>query len=285
VRLQLVVNPHAGGGRAATVLPTYEHLLATHDVVVSRTRDIDHADVLAAEAISANRTVVAVGGDGLVGRLAGAVSDRGGLLAVLPGGRGNDFARALGIPSEPAAAVAALHASTERRIDLGDVDGRAYACIASVGFDSVVQEFALTTRLPLRSQVYTVGALVAAARWRPATFSIDGSPMTGWAVAAANTGIYGGGMRVAPDADPADGLLDVVTTSRTSRLRFLRSFPKVFAGTHISQPEVSVRRADSIRIDADRPFRVFADGDPIGSLPCTISVRPSALRVLAPATV
>jgi len=282
VRLQLVVNPRAGGGRAAKVLPAYRTLLRDHDVVVTETRDIEHAETLAAQGVADGRVVAAVGGDGLVGRVAGAVSERDGVLAVLPGGRGNDFARALAIPADPDGAVRALETATEQRLDLGDVDGRAFACIASVGFDSVVQEFALSTRLPLGGQVYTVGALVGAATWKPATFTVDGSPLKGWSVAAANTGIYGGGMRIAPDADPADGLLDVVTTSEVGRLRFLRSFPKVFAGTHVDQPEVTVSRAHSVRVDADRPFRVFADGDPIGTLPCTISVRTQALRVLAP---
>ncbi|MGH3743621.1 MAG: diacylglycerol/lipid kinase family protein [Mycobacteriales bacterium] len=286
MRLHLVVNPHAGGGRARTVLPTYERLLASHDVIASETRDLAHADVLAAEAIADGRTVVAVGGDGLTGRLAGAVSEQDGLLAVLPGGRGNDFARAMGIPSDPQAAVSALESSVERRIDLGDVDGSVFLCIASVGFDSEVQEFTLRTRLPLGGQIYTVGTLKALLTWRHATFSVQigGAPaqMRGWSVVAANTSMYGGGMKVAPGAVPTDGLLDVVTTGAISRLRFLANFPKLFAGTHTSLSEVSVMRTNRVLIDADRPFRVFADGDPIASLPCTVSVRPSALRVLAP---
>ena len=286
MRLHLVVNPHAGGGRARTVLPTYERLLAAHDVITTETRDLAHADVLAAEAIADGRTVVSVGGDGLTGRLAGAVSEQDGLLAVLPGGRGNDFARAMGIPFEPAAAVAALESSVERRIDLGDVDGRAFLCIASVGFDSDVQEFALRTRLPLGGQVYTFGTLKSLITWKHANFSVqvDGTPalMRGWSVVAANTSIYGGGMKVAPDAVPTDGLLDVVTTGVIGRLRFLANFPKLFAGTHTSMSEVSVVRTPRVLIDADRPFRVFADGDPIGTLPCAVSVRPGALRVLVP---
>lgn len=286
MRLHLVVNPHAGGGRARTVLPAYERLLASHDVIATETRDLAHADELAADAIAEGRTVVAVGGDGLTGRLAGAVSEQDGLLAVLPGGRGNDFARAMGIPSDPAAAVAALESSVERRIDLGDVDGSVFLCIASVGFDSDVQEFTLRTRLPLGGQVYTVGTLKALVRWRPATFSVqvDGEPaqMRGWSVVAANTSMYGGGMKVAPDAVPTDGLLDVVTTGAISRLRFLANFRRLFAGTHTSLSEVSVVRTSRVLIDADRPFRVFADGDPIATLPCTVSVRPNALRVLAP---
>ena len=286
MRLQLVVNPHAGGGRAQRVLPAYERLLAEHDVVTALTRDLDHAEALAAEAIADGRTVVAVGGDGLAGRLAGAVAEQDGLLAVLPGGRGNDFARSIGVPAEPEAAVRALEASTEQRIDLGDVDGRPFLCIASVGFDSDVQEFALRTRLPLGGAVYTVGALRTVLTWRPATFSVqvDGGPadFRGWSVVMANTPYYGGGMKVAPGADATDGLLEVLTTSAIGRLQFLTNFRRLFAGTHVSMPEVSVSRTNRVLVDADRPFRVFADGDPIGTLPCTVSLRPAALRVLAP---
>jgi diacylglycerol kinase family enzyme len=73
-----------------------------------------------------------------------------------------------------------------------------------------------------------------------------------------------------------------VTTSTTTRRTFLRALPKVFKGTHVDEPSVSVRTASSVELDADRPFRVFADGDPIASLPCTVTVRPGALRVLLP---
>ena len=122
--------------------------------------------------------------------------------------------------------------------------------------------------------------------WRPAVFSavVDGQPVqvTGWTFAVANSGLYGGGMRLAPDAAVDDGRLDVVTVSQTSRARFLRSLPRVFAGTHVRQPSVAVRPAERVELDADRPFRVFADGDPVAVLPCTLRVRPAALRVLLP---
>lgn len=287
MRLQLIVNPRAGGGRGAQLGSVYEQLLrsAGHDVVADATRDLRHAEDLTRAAAGRGTVAVACGGDGLVGRVAGALAGGPGLLGVLPGGRGNDFARALGIPADPAGAVAALTGSTPRRLDLGTVDGRPFCCIASVGFDSVVQEFALRTRLPLGGQVYAVGAVRGAARWRHATFTItaDGVRRTvrGWSVAAANTGIYGGGMRLAPDADPADGQLDVVTTAASSRLRFLRGFSTVFAGTHVQRPEVDVSRARTVLIQADRPFRIFADGDPIGELPCEIGVLPGAISVLA----
>ena len=292
MRLQVVVNPSAGGGRAAAVLPAVERALrqAGHDVVSTPTASLLHADELVDDALRDERVVVAMGGDGLVGRVAAAVGSGGGLMAVVPGGRGNDFCRAVGVPCEPLDAVPLVSTGEERRIDLGVVsseDGDVpFLGIASIGFDSEVQERVLRTRLRLGSHVYTYGALATVATWRHATFDVvvDGEPSTvhGWSVAVSNSGRYGGGMRLAPDASVEDGLLDVVTTAATSRLRFLRSFPKVFEGTHVHDPSVDVRPAREVRLAADRPFRVFADGDPVGVLPCTVSVRPGAVRVLLP---
>jgi YegS/Rv2252/BmrU family lipid kinase len=287
VRLQLVVNPSAGGGRATKVLPSVQAALAEHDLVVSPTRSLEHADELVAAAVADDRVVVAMGGDGIVGRVAGTVSRLGGVMGVVPGGRGNDFCRSVGIPRDPVAAATALGSYVETSIDLGDADGQAFIGIASIGFDSDCQERALRSTLPLGQLTYLVSALATVASWKPAAFrcAVDGEPLVleGWSVAVANTGMYGGGMRLAPDASVTDGRLDVVTTRTTSRLTFLRSLPKVFKGTHVDEPSVSVRQGTSVTLDADRPFRVFADGDPVAALPCTISVRPAALRVLLPA--
>jgi YegS/Rv2252/BmrU family lipid kinase len=291
-RLQLVVNPAAGGGRAAKLLPAVEAALraAGHDLRVTPTRSLEHADELVAEALADDRVAVAMGGDGLVGRVAGAVAAGGGVLAVLPGGRGNDFCRAVGLSGDPVEAAALVAGAQERSIDLGVVtsaEGEVpFLGIASVGFDSDVQERVLRSTVPLGSLVYLYGSLVTVASWRHARFDcvVDGEPLsvTGWTVAVSNSGWYGGGMRLAPDASVEDGLLDVVTSSATSRRRFLRGLPKVFQGTHVHEPTVDVRPATVVELAADRPFRVFADGDPVGTLPCTVTVRPGALRVLLP---
>ena len=288
-RLQLVVNPAAGGGRARRLLPGVEATLRTagHDLVVTPTRSLEHADELAAAAVEDDRVVVAMGGDGIVGRVAGTVANRGGLLGVLPGGRGNDFCRAVGIPRKARTACAVLSEGVEQPVDLGFVGDTAFLGIASVGFDSDVQERVLTSRLPLGQLVYLYGSLVTVARWRPASFTciLDGDAIDvrGWSVAVANSGVYGGGMRMAPQASVQDGLLDVVMTAATSRRTFLRALPKVFSGTHVHEPSVSVRTATTITLTADRSFRVFADGDPVATLPCEVTVRPDALRVLLPA--
>ena len=286
MRLQLVVNPAAGGGRGAKRVPAVQAALSEHDLVVTPTRSLEHADELVALALADDRVVVAMGGDGIVGRVAGAVASGGGVMGVLPGGRGNDFCRSVGIPLDPVAACAVLTAGVARPVDLGYADGVAFIGIASIGFDSDVQERVLESRLPLGQLVYLYGSLATVMSWKPARFTctVDGGPLSleGWSVAVANTGMYGGGMRLAPAASVTDGLLDVVTSSTTSRLAFLRALPKVFKGTHVDEPSVSVRTATSVTLDADRPFRVFADGDPVATLPCTITIRPGALSVILP---
>ena len=287
MRLQLVVNPAAGGGRCLKALPKVEAALSSHDVVVTPTRSLEHADELVAAAVADDRVVVAMGGDGIIGRVAGAVAALDGLMGVLPGGRGNDFCRSVGIPRDPVAACAVLTSGVATPVDLGYAGDVAFIGIASIGFDSDVQERVLSSGLPLGQMVYLYGSLATIFSWKPARFtcSVDGVPLSlsGWSVAVANTGMYGGGMRLAPSASVTDGLLDVVTTRATSRLAFLRALPKVFKGTHVREPSVSVSQARSVVLDADRPFRVFADGDPVATLPCTVTMKPAALKVLLPA--
>ncbi|HSD76189.1 MAG TPA: diacylglycerol kinase family lipid kinase, partial [Solirubrobacteraceae bacterium] len=177
------------------------------------------------------------------------------------------------------------HGAT-RRVDLGLAGGRPFIGIASLGFDSDANRIANRAPARLGNLVYLYGALRAVAGWRPATFTVvvDGvtTTFTGWSVACANSKAYGGGMFLAPDARLDDGLVDVVCTARTSKLRFLRLLPRVFKGTHVRLDEVRVLRGAEVRIAADRPFTVYADGDPIAELPVTVGVAPGAIAVLAP---
>lgn len=284
----LIVNPAAGGGRAGRRLPELEAALRAHGLPfrVARTRDLEHARELARAATAAGEVAAACGGDGLVGAVAGALRESDGVLGVLPGGRGNDLARVLGIPSEPAAACAVLAGAAIRPLDLGEVGGRTFVGIASCGFDSEANRIANEARFVGGRLVYAYGALRALAAWRHATFSLefDGEPATlyGWSVAAANSKAYGGGMYLAPDARLDDGLLDVVTSAASSRLRFLALLPHVFKGTHTREPEVAVRRVRELKVAADRPFTLYADGDPVAELPVTIRALPDAIRVIAP---
>ena len=285
----LIVNPAAGAGRAAKQLPTAEAEFGRLGIPVHReeTTSLDHAMELARAATEAGEAVFTLGGDGLVGAVAGALADTGTPLGVLPGGRGNDFARVLGIPGDPAEAVRALVAAPERKLDLAEAGGRPFIGIASCGFDSVANRIANESRLVKGNLVYLYAALRAVATWTPARFELvlDGKVRvyTGWSVGACNSKAYGGGMYAAPNAELDDGLLDVVVSERTSRFNFVfRLLPRVFKGTHVDLPYVHEMRAREVRISADRPFTLYADGDPVQDLPVTVRVRPGALTVLAP---
>lgn len=292
--LRLIVNPSAGGGRAAAAVPGVEAALRGHGMAfkTERTSSAEHARALAVAAHAAGELPVTLGGDGLVGCVSGALSgldaDEPPLMGVLPGGRGNDFVRVSGIPADARAACAVLAHGLPTPIDLGMVDGAPFIGIASVGFDSEANRIANEAPARLGPLVYAYGALRTLLSYRHATFTVavdGGAPVTftGWSVAAANTSTYGGGMRLAPAARLDDGQLDVVLSAATSRTRFLRTLPKIFKGTHVEEPSVRILRGSEIRISADRSFVVYADGDPIGSLPASLGVRPGAVRVLLPA--
>jgi YegS/Rv2252/BmrU family lipid kinase len=287
--LSLIVNPSAGDGRAGRELPRVRAELGRRrlDYHVEYTNSLDHARDLARAALNAGETAVGFGGDGLIGVVADTIKHSDGLMGVLPGGRGNDFVRMLGIPLDPVAACEVLASHTVREVDLGEVGATTFVGIASCGFDSVANRIANETKLMRGNLVYTYGALRALAGWRPARFTvtIDGAPprdFTGYTVAAANSKAYGGGMLLAPDASLDDGRLDVVIVEQTPKLRFLRLLPTVFKGEHVKQPNVHVLRASEVEISADRPFTMYADGDPIGELPVTVIALRGAVRVLVP---
>lgn len=287
-RLRVLCNPTAGGGRAARALSAVAHALSAPgiEVRVDRTRSAEHAAELARDAAQAGEEVVAFGGDGMARIAAHATRGTDAVLGVLPGGRGNDFARTLGIPRDPIAACRSLIDAPVRSIDVGDVDGATFVGVASIGLESEVTRIANAAPRLGGAAVYAAATIAGLARYRPARFSLtlDGQPreFTGYLVAAANSGRFGGGMRIAPDARIDDGLLDVVVIEHGPRLRFMLNTPKVFKGTHIHDPKVHVFRASEVRLDADRPLEVYADGDEISATPAIARAVPGALRVRAP---
>lgn len=287
--VSLIVNPAAGGGRAGRILDEVGRALSANGLEhhIERTRSLEHARELALAAAAAGELAAALGGDGLIGAVAGALKGSPGILGMLPGGRGNDVPRVLGIPHDPVAACRVLATGVVRSLDLGEADGNTFIGIASCGFDSEANRIANESRLIRGNLVYTYGALRALVSWRPATFAVTvngGAPrtITGYTIAAANSKAYGGGMMLAPDASLDDGLLDLVMVEHVSKARFLRLLPTVFKGEHVRQPAVHVQRARVVSIAADRPFTMYADGDPIAELPVTVRVLPSAVRVMVP---
>jgi YegS/Rv2252/BmrU family lipid kinase len=287
--LSLIVNPSSGGGRAAHALPSVRAALGRHGLEhhVELTLDLAHARTLASDALAAGEMPVAYGGDGLVAAVADSARETGAAIGVLPGGRGNDFARCLGLPLDPVEATAVLAEGSPVPIDMGVAGDHSFLGIATCGFDSEANRIANSARLMRGRFVYTYGGLRALASWKPASFTlrVDGveHALYGYTVSVANAAMHGGGMLIAPDAALDDGQFDVVLIADLPKHRFLRLLPTVFSGAHVREDEVTILRGSIVELSADRPFTIYADGDPLAVLPTTLRVMPAAVRVMAPA--
>ena len=294
-----LVNPASGGGAApAAVVPVARALRdagATVDVTYSPGPLA--MGTLVASAVERGDVVVSVGGDGMLSSLAGLVSAAAGTLGVVPAGRGNDFARMLGLPSAPDEVAALLLAGEVRKIDLISLalpgaSPRVVAGSVYAGVDARAGELVDRAHwLPRRTQ-YPYAALRALATYSPARFSVsvDGDEHSYDAanVVVANSAYYGSGMKIAPAAEVDDGLLDVVVIEAASRVALMRSLPKVYDGGHVDLAEVTVLtgRRIELRADASRPVPLGGDGEPLGSVPplggepAVVEVQPGALAVI-----
>ena len=291
-----LVNPSSGGGAAPEAVVPVARLLrdagAAVEVTYSPGPHALQGHVTAA--VARGEVVVSVGGDGMLSSLAGLVSRAGGILGVLPAGRGNDFARMLDLPSTPAEQAAVLLAGQVRSVDLIAYDGRLVAGSVYAGVDARAATLVDRTRLLPGSLQYPYAALRSLATYRPGHYrlSVDGDEreVAAATVVVANSAYYGKGMRIAPSAAVADGLLDVVVIEAASRLALMRALPGVYAGSHVDRAEVHLLTGSRVEIRgrARGPIPVGGDGEPLGTLPdldeppALVEVRPGALRVLVP---
>lgn len=286
--LTLLVNPHSAHGRTLKLLPRVEHELDALRIPfrVERTRGLEDGVERALRAVEAGEIPVVISGDGLIGAVGGAMAGSETPLGIVPGGRGNDLARVLGIPDDPAGAVAVLAAGETRRIDVGEANGKRFLGIVSVGFDSEANRLANETGFMRGNLVYAYAALRTLFTWKPGRFTVrvddERVRFTGYSVSVANSRAFGGGMYIAPGAELDDGEFDIVTVGEVGKLRFVGNLPKVFKGTHVNEEEVQVFRASHLELSASRPFPVYADGEHIAELPASLRILPQALSVLAP---
>ncbi len=293
----VLVNPAARGGRTLRLLDPVLRRLRAGGRPVSVVVGTSAADALgrAREAVAAGpAALVAFGGDGLVHLAVQAVAGTAVPLGIVPAGTGNDIADALGIPrKDPLAAADIVTSGDCRMIDaarLGTGGNRPdewFAGVLACGFDSRVNERANAMTRPPGMAKYLVALARELRSFTPIPFRItldgEAAEREAMLVAVANTRSYGAGMRVCPDARPDDGLLDVLVLGAVPKGEFLRTFPRVYRGSHTGHPAVTLRRARRVEIEAlDGDVVAYADGERAGPAPLTCAVEPGALRVLAP---
>ena len=294
-RVTVLTNPMSGHGNAPhaseTAIARFKELGI--DTVQIVGRDAAHARELVDEALKQDTdALVVVGGDGVIALALQSIAGTDIPLGIVPAGTGNDHAREYRLPTgDPAAAVDVIAAGVTATVDLGLIKGSDgsktwFGTIAATGFDSLVSDRVNRMRWPHGRMRYNVAMVAELWRLRllPFRMVLDGereirADLT--LAAFGNTRTYGGGMRICPNANHSDGLLDITMVKSGSRMKLIRLFPTVFKGTHVDLDEVTTDRARTILVESPG-INAYADGDYVCPLPAEISAVPGALTILVP---
>lgn len=303
-RIVVAINPSASFGKGRNVGPAVITSLRAMGHEVTPLIEEDYFSVMESgrKAVAAKPdALVVVGGDGMVNLGANLVAGTKVPLGIIPSGTGNDMARGLGIPfdntEEAIRILADALQRTPKAIDAGRVTHAHkttgepkqtwFACLVSAGFDAIVNERANVWTYPKGPIRYNLALLYELVRMKPITYklTLDGVQSTFQAslITVANNRSLGGGMLVTPNAKVDDGLLDVLIVQKLGRISFLRVFPKVYKGEHITDARVSITHAKHVIVEAEN-ISATADGETLGPLPAEIQIVPGALLVLAPLT-
>jgi diacylglycerol kinase (ATP) len=289
----LLVNPAAGHGKAIAAAQRARARFVANGVQV---RDLVGTDPAASQDLARQAVaegidaLVVVGGDGMIHLALPAVIGTETPLGVIPAGTGNDQAREYGWPRDnPEAAADLIAAGKVRVVDVGQArtgDGRStyFGSVLAAGFDSLVSDRTNRMRWPHGRARYNVAMLAEFMNLRPLPFVItlaDGTVIERdvLLVAVGNTRSYGGGMLIAPGADPGDGVFDVTIAQAVPRRKVIRQTPSVYRGTHVEREQVQVLRTASLRLESPA-INAYADGEYLGPLPVDVSLVPQALRIL-----
>jgi diacylglycerol kinase (ATP) len=296
-----IVNPVAAGGKTGKVWPQIEKKLHSLDLRFDYrfTEAPNHATALAREAVEQGyETVVAVGGDGTVnevvnGLMSPGTTQAGATLGVVITGRGSDLARTIGVPSDFREACTRLSGERTMTVDLGLVQfyregessQRYFVNVGGGGFDGEVAERANRAPNFMGGTIPYLSSLVTTLiSYRNKDIELvldDQEPMSMVvnSVVVANCQYFGGGMRVAPEADPSDGLFDVIVIGDFDKIEFLMTVPKVYDGTHITHPQVDSYRARRVQVRSKQPLMLQVEGEVCGHTPLTFEIIPSALDI------
>jgi len=292
----VIVNPSAGAGRAGRLLGWVRERLASRpEARLEITSEPGDAERWAATSHGAHDRVVAVGGDGTIQEVVNGLLSAGdpATLGIVPVGSGNDLARSLGLPPDPAEAWTAAIGHHDVPIDVARAharDGRTrwFASAGGIGFDAQVAAAMAARRGWQRGRAgYLLTTLAELRRFRNQRVRLildDGEVIDQLVllVAVTNGEYYGGGMRIAPGASVSDGLLDLCVVGDISRLTAIRQLPNLYRGTHVDHPAVEMRRTGGLQIDGDDGTGVHLDGEPFGRLPIRVELHRGVLNVAAP---
>ena len=291
----VILNPTSGKGKGATRGPEFVSELVKLGVEVTDLTGSDYDDAMQrgrrAIAEGSIDALAVAGGDGMMHLGINLCAGTGVPLALMPCGTGNDAAMTLGIPIDKPAEAAKLAVdsfSNPRVVDLGlgvTANHRFHFFnSASAGFDAIVNRRANRWKYPKGPSRYTLAMLYELVSFDSLKYraKIDGKPrdLDGMLCAVANGPSYGGGMLVAPDASVDDGKLDLFIVHKITKPELIKVFPKVFTGAHVTHPAVEIIRCEDVTLISEG-VPVYADGEPVGVLPMTVSVAPKSLKVLA----
>jgi diacylglycerol kinase (ATP) len=286
--IALLTTPTAGNGMgarpAAVARPRLRAAGFTGADLVGR--DADEARVLAEAAVADGaEALVVCGGDGLVHLGAQVVAGTDTPLGIIPAGTGNDVARYLDLPrTDPADAADVVIGSRRRRIDLARSGDRYFVTVLAAGFDANVNERANRMSWPKGQMRYNLATLAELRTFEPIpyTLELDGATrrLDAMLVAVGNGPSFGGGLRITEGALFDDGMLDVVIIKPMTKPDLIRTYPKLFKGTHIHHPQYEHHRVREVTVAAPG-IVTYADGERFGALPLTVECAPGALQVLA----
>jgi len=286
--IALLTNPTAGKGKGGRVRDRALARLREGGLVVRNLqgRDADEALDLAKQCVTDGvEALVVCGGDGMVHLAVQAVAETGTPLGMIPAGTGNDVARYFDLPrKDPEAAADVVLAGRTRTIDLARSGSRYFVTVLAAGFDAIVNERANRMTWPKGQMRYNIATLAELRVFEPLpyTLQIDGREITldAMLVAVGNGPSFGGGLRITEGAVLDDGLLDVVIIKPMSKPNLIRTYPKLFKGTHIHHPQYEHHHARSVTVAAPGIVS-YADGERFGPLPLTVECAPGALTVFA----
>jgi YegS/Rv2252/BmrU family lipid kinase len=286
--ITFIINPKAGRGRAVKLWKriSAKAMFDYPDATIVLTEYPGHAKDIASEAVrTGSDLVISVGGDGTVHEILNGIAGKGCALGIIPSGSGNDLARTLGIDLDVETAYAMIRSGVKGTIDIGLAGSRYFINIGGVGFDAeVVADMNMNMKFLRGTMAYVASVLKKLVNYRPVRLriDIDGKIIekTVYICAVANGRFYGGGMMLAPRANIRDGLFDICIIEDLNKWEFLKTFPKVFSGTHVSHPKVSMHKGKHIVIEGPENLFIHADGEVFGNLPADFRIIPNGIDII-----